>query len=523
MYRVFLVDDEPFIIEGLQTILEWNDYGLSVAGTAENGEDAWEKLQQQPVDLIITDIMMPRMTGLQLIEKVKEAHPQTRFIILSGYNEFMYVKEGIKLGVENYLLKPINIEEFRSTLETTVQKIDQSRVHRMAEQHNRDILRDNVLYRWLRDLIHLEELQQRADLLDIHFIHPYYMVVLVRPEPQMDHEADYDKQEEVVSHARRLLKQANGGFCVPEWDGETAIIFGLYRSGDKEELMGRLREWKREVEGMLSTSLQITLGSVQEGYAHASASYLHAKRVQPYHLVRADDEWVDADEIADYRSSRPADVQPETEPYVKLLYDRDKEQLRKQLEADFEQLSATIGVTPRDIRNFAVELLIAWKQSVKDTAHYLLEEERDWFDEVYHIQTLEVLKDHVLQVGYRIMGQLAEPEHMSPVIKQVLHDIQGRYAEELSLKTLSQVYNINPVYLGQLFQKEVQSTFSDYLNKTRIKMAKEMLVNTNQRMTDIASNVGYWDKSYFYKQFRKYVGVSPKEYREFHANRNEIV
>ncbi|GAC42334.1 response regulator transcription factor [Paenibacillus popilliae] len=523
MYSVFLVDDEPFIIEGLQTILEWNDYGVSVAGTAENGEEAWKKLQEEPVDLMITDIMMPRMTGLQLIEKVKQAHPQTRFIILSGYNEFMYVKEGIKLGVENYLLKPINREEFRSTLETTVQKIDNSRVHRMAEQHNRDILRDNVLYRWLRDSIHLEELQQRADLLNIHFTHPYYLVVLVRPEMRMDQETEYEMQEEVVSHARRLLEQANGGFCVPEWDGEIAIIFGLYRSEEKEELMGRLREWKRKAEGTLSTSLQITLGSVQEGYAHASASYLHAKRVQPYHLVCTDDEWVDADEIADYRSSRPADVQPETEPYVKLLYDRDKEQLRKQLEADFEQLSATPGVAPRDIRNFAVELLIAWKQAVKGIAHYLVEEERDWFDDIYHIQTLEVLKDHVFQVGYRMMGLLAEPEHRSPVIKQVLHDIHARYAEELSLKTLSQVYNINPVYLGQLFQKEVQLTFSDYLNKTRIKMAKEMLVNTNQHMSDIAAHVGYWDKSYFYKQFRKYVGVSPKEYREYHANRNEIV
>ncbi|MCE5169191.1 response regulator transcription factor [Paenibacillus profundus] len=516
MYDVFLVDDEPFIIDGLQSILEWNDYGFRIVGQAENGEAAWDILKDQPVDLVVTDIMMPKMTGLQLIEKVKQVHPHTRFIILSGYNEFVYVKEGIKLGVENYLLKPINIEEFRSTLENTVQKLDQSRMHHMTEQHNRDILRDNVLYRWLRDHIHLEELQQRADLLDIQFKHPYYMVVLVRPEVRMDNELDYQKQEAVAKEARALLDSASGGFCVREWDGETAIVFGLCQPADKQPIMEKLREWKKEAESRLLTPLQVTIGSVQDGYANASLSFTHAKQVQPYHLVRLDDDVVDCDEIASYRSSRPAAVQPETEPYVKLLYARDRGGIAAQLQRDFDHLSVTEGVAPRDIRNFAVELLIAWKQSMKDSAILQLDDEQDWFDEVYHMQTLDALKEHVMQVARRMIERLAEPEDMSPVVKQVLHDIHDRYAEELSLKTLSQIYNINPVYLGQLFQKEVQSTFSDYLNKTRIKKAKEMLVETNFRMTDIAVKVGYWDKSYFYKQFKKYVGISPKEYREIH-------
>lgn len=522
MYDVFLVDDEPFIIEGLQSILEWNDYGLRIVGQAENGEAAWDILKDHPVDLVVTDIMMPKMTGLQLIEKVKQAHPHTRFIILSGYNEFVYVKEGIKHGVENYLLKPINIDEFRSTLENTVQKLDQSRMHHMVELHNRDILRDNVLFRWLRDRIHMEELQQRADLLDIHFVHPYYMVVLVRPEVRKDDEMDYMKQDEVASQAKLLLDEKFGGFCVREWDGETAIVLGLYNREDKQEAIEKLVQWKAETEQNLQSVLEVTVGSVQEGYAKASVSFDHAKQVQPYHLVRVDDSIIDCDEIESYRSSRPSSVQPETEPYVKLLYARDKEGLREQLEADFDRLSDTDGVTPRDMRNFAVELLIAWKQSVKGSAVLQLNDERDWFDDVYHIQTLDALKDHVLQVAAHVIELMSEPEDMSPVVRQVLHDIQERYAEELSLKTLSQVYNINPVYLGQLFQKEVQSTFSDFLNKTRINKAKEMLTGTNYRMTDIAAKVGYWDKSYFYKQFKKYVGISPKEYREIHSAANEM-
>ncbi|MCG7408091.1 response regulator transcription factor [Paenibacillus sp. ACRRX] len=518
MYDVFLVDDEPFIIEGLQSILEWNDYGLTIVGQAENGEEAWKQLQERPVDLVVTDIMMPKMTGLQLIEKVKGLHPQTRFIILSGYNEFVYVKEGIKLGVENYLLKPINLEEFCSTLETTVQKLDQTLSHKQAEQHNRDILRDNVLYRWIRDQIHLEELQQRAELLGIRFVHPYYWTILIRTESDNGLELDMDlkQQEKLAKGAQAFVKEFAEGYCIREWDGEIALVIGLNQLADKTLIAERLILWKLDMEKQHDTALQVTTGSVQSGYALASVSYSHAKQVQPYHLVKDEDSIIDYEETLNYRSSRPSSVQPDINPYVKLLYAKDKEGIHRLLDDDFERLRVVEGAEPRDIRNFAVELLIAWKQSINDEALHASEGEQDWFDAVYRIQSIQALKEHLEQAAVKLIDLLNQPQDMSPVVKQVLQHIDDRYAEELSLKTLSQVYNINPVYLGQLFQKEVQCTFSDYLNKTRIKMAKQMLIETNYRMTDIAEKVGYWDKSYFYKQFKKYVGISPKEYREIH-------
>jgi two-component system, response regulator YesN len=516
MFNVFLVDDEPFIIEGLQNIVEWNDLGLTIVGQAENGEEAWHYLKDQPVDLVVTDIMMPKMTGLELIEKVKHTHPGTRFIILSGYNEFSYVKQGIKLGVENYLLKPINLAEFRSTLETTVQKIEQTRMIRQTEEHHRDILSQNVLYRWIKDQIHLEELQQRAELLGVRFDHPYYWTVLVRPEGEFTAEDQHLYADRLKTEARAFMERYAHGFVIRGWDGEVAFVFGLMNAQEeKAALLDKLHVWKLQVEQAIGeVTIQVTSGSVAEGYLHVSSSYAHAKQVQPYHLVHSGDEIVDYEETIRYRSSRPQSLMPEIDPYVKLLYAKDREGMQWKLNEDFRHLAEEAGAEPRDMQNFAVELLLAWKQSVRDSAILQQNGDADWLGAVYHLQSMESLKEYISRTADQLVEMLNQPQDISPVVKQVLQHIDDRYAEELSLKTLSHMYNINPVYLGQLFQKEVHCTFSDYLNKTRIKQAKRMLTETHYRMSEIAEQVGYWDKSYFYKQFKKHVGVSPKEYRE---------
>jgi two-component system, response regulator YesN len=124
MYKVFIVDDEPLILEGLHHIINWEAQELEIIGTAINGNDALEKMKTLKVDIILTDIRMPETDGLELIRKTKETNPCIKYIIMSGYDDFEYLKECIKLGIENYLLKPINQEELLSTLVNTVDKIE---------------------------------------------------------------------------------------------------------------------------------------------------------------------------------------------------------------------------------------------------------------------------------------------------------------------------------------------------------------------------------------------------------------
>ena len=116
MYKVYLLDDEPFILEGLRYIVDWQDYGFEIVGYSNNGEYGLKEILSMDIDLVITDIMMPKMTGLELIENLIKSNYQTNFIVLSAFQEFEYAKKAISMGAQNYILKPIDIEELEKSL-----------------------------------------------------------------------------------------------------------------------------------------------------------------------------------------------------------------------------------------------------------------------------------------------------------------------------------------------------------------------------------------------------------------------
>lgn len=124
MYQILLVDDEITILNGLLKLIRWEDYGLETPDIAQNGREAWNLMQKHPYDILITDIRMPEITGLELLERIHKAQYHTKSIVLSGYEDFNYVKQALFAGIENYLLKPVNEQELSATLLHILDKLD---------------------------------------------------------------------------------------------------------------------------------------------------------------------------------------------------------------------------------------------------------------------------------------------------------------------------------------------------------------------------------------------------------------
>jgi two-component system response regulator YesN len=202
--------------------------------------------------------------------------------------------------------------------------------------------------------------------------------------------------------------------------------------------------------------------------------------------------------------------------YAQLLFAHDLPALIKLIDEDFDAFSQIEGITPTEIRNTAVEIIIQMKHVLKETKlfnHFGSNAYRNITSQVFRSVTLEQLKSCAQLIAKEVIETLNDQSYISPVIKQILHYINISYAEEFSLKTLGQTYNIHPVYLGQLFQKEMDQTFSEYVNRFRIEKAKELIKQTTLKTPSIAKAVGYWEAGYFYKQFKKYVGVSPTDFK----------
>ncbi|GLX66176.1 response regulator transcription factor [Paenibacillus glycanilyticus] len=510
MYKVLLVDDEPFITEGLSDAIDWSAFGLEVVGSAEDGEEALERLRELKVDLLITDISMPIMTGLELIRKARELQPQLKAIILSGYNEFDFLKEGMRLGIENYLLKPINFAELEATLADTVRKLEADKPAQPFGEDEIGILRDNVMTRWVNGRIALPELQERTALLDIDLSMPLAALAIIRFRPEQNTPGlDLDG-----CIADLQAEGTDGLSFVPfrNEDGELAALCCI--NGDKrnqakvKEALERVADkWDKRQLGP-----RIALGGIVET-ADAAASYVEARKTQQFFLVRHDTHLLDYADISAEAEALPSGLF-EWEAYAKSILAKDKAELEGVINRDFAALRMAESLHPVRARGAAIELMIMMKIEVDKLGRAdAAEAFQAALDQAVTAATLEGVEQAVRTAAFFAADSFSG-EDMSPVIKQALRYIHEHYAEALTLKSLGLQFHIHPNYLGQLFHKQTGDTFTDYLNKHRIDKAKELLADSRLKVNEIARQVGYWETGYFYKQFKKHVGMVPGDFKE---------
>ncbi|MBD2870882.1 response regulator transcription factor [Paenibacillus arenilitoris] len=503
MYKVFIVDDEPFIVEGLYDIVDWEAMGLEIVGSAENGKAALEAIRTTPVDIMITDISMPIMDGLTLIRQARELLlTDLKIIVLSGFNEFDYLKEGMRLGIENYLLKPINLEELKATLANTLAKLNASRASDSFHEQSMRILKDNVMYRWLMKQIEPEPFRERAALLGIELDAPYAAVAVLRQERE---------RKEVADFIARQQEHNSGAVSFRDMDGDIVIVFKMDEpAAGMQEAEAILLSYMRLLEEY--GRLRVTLGSAEQ-LEEASESYAQARKAQEYFLIYEDRSMIRYDDLpsgnGDDRLRFPLDWQD----YRRMVMAKDRESLMSRIDEDFAQLQRAEGIAPGDLQDTAIEAIVRFKMLLKEIRH---DEEPELYTGSFgRLKGAERIDDlvRIVQEAAGITVDALIKDVKSPVVQQVLNHIHESYNEDLSLKTLGSLYNIHPVYLGQLFHKECNESFTEYMNKFRVEKAKEQLKNTQLKVHEIARNVGYWETGYFYKQFKKHVGISPTEFK----------
>ncbi|KQU24055.1 hypothetical protein ASG65_19160 [Bacillus sp. Leaf13] len=495
MYNVFLVDDEPFIIEGMRALVPWEDYGLKVVGEASNGSEAIKKLETCHVDILLTDIMMPIMDGLELISTLKERHPNTKYIVLSGYEEFEYVKKGMKLGIENYLLKPVNEQELISTLENSIEKLEKSTNNEEAYT----ILRDNTIWRCLNQDIDAKEWRERVELYSLEFDGQNLAVVLMQIS---------DGEHENSSFFRKRVEELFQSVCIINPDGELILLVSF---NCEDGLKKKLDELNMLFAGYVSGKYHINVGSFVCSTSELYKSYQRAKELSSYRLVLKESGLI-TDELTKQYTQASLSTSNELDDLKRYIVGSEQEKAFLWIKGAFDEINkSTKKVAPTIISGFAIEIVTSIQKDVSSHANDQTVGIVKRILEAYSIGILvDILIDFIEGI-FRTLEQ--KPEHRSPIIQSVVQYIQEHFYEELSLKTLSYKFHINSIYLGQLFQKETGLVFSEYINHLRLEKAKQLLRGTHLKAGIIGKQVGYSDSAYFYKQFKKVVGITPSAWR----------
>lgn len=535
MLKVFLVEDEVVMRNGIKNTIPWEKEGFEFVGEASDGELAYPLIKKEKPDILITDIKMPFMDGLELSRIVKKELPQIKIIILSGYNDFDYAKSAISIGVTDYLLKPIGAAKLLEAIRKVADMIETERENeRILERYRRE-MEENVQREknklW-SDLAsnHLStaEVLENGQRLGIDFTASAFLVFLFKIVREEDASGNL---QDFVDASAQIERFAEVWENVITFDRSPDGWAFLVKGGSEEEVLKRLEFGRENLIRRISCYPQLEyfggIGSVVQRLGDVRSSYLEAAKafsgrffIGMNKIVRAEDVpgiHASAGEKIDVSVLRSKKV--EQELIEKFLKSGTQEEIKSLLEEYFRNVGEQNYQSLLYRQYVMMDLFFIITDFLKGLdirVEKLPKECRDINEIIRNTSSPEEMEEHLERLFEEAM-KLRDSHSLkkySALLEEAKAFIQENYQkEEMSLQTVAAKVNISPSYFSAIFSSEMGQTFIEYLTSVRLDRAKELLMCSSMRTAEIGYEVGYKDSHYFSYIFKKVVGCSPKEYK----------
>lgn len=512
MIKVLIVDDEPKLREGLRSFIDWDALGYMVVDTAANGNEALEKYQVHHPDLVVADIRMPGMDGLQLIRKLREQDPDLHILILSGYADFEYAKKAITQRADGYLLKPVDEDEFTDYLVKIKKAIDEADAKeswkQVTKEWNREALIQSILTG--SEGQDLSPLCERAK--DVGIAGRSFQILLL--ELFTEDGSDQDINNIVRKTMVKRFEESGRGW-----------VFGIHAKLGvllHEPLLSvETDEVYREIQAVLTgrdTVFSAALGEKVGFLTEIRASYDVASELLKHHFVLDHGAIMTGESLRQDGSAEHDQKDDSIEELSEQLYLAVDIGNREAVGSLVQQIGHSLvaeGYPEKEIKRRFVGVLSSILSKALKQSPELQDHSKGFSDhltEIHKVQTVGALYKTAEDFLGLIMVRIGEGGKQREV-KIMLDLIHRNFSENLKLETLSGIFNYNSAYLGKLFKNETGEYFNTYLDKVRIDKAKCFL-EEGYKVYQVAEKVGYTNVDYFHSKFRKYVGTSPSAYRK---------
>jgi len=519
-YKVFFVEDEIITREGIRENVDWQGNGFEFCGEAADGEMALPLLRTAQPDVLITDIKMPFMDGLQLSKIVRERMPWIKIIILSGHDEFDYAQKAISLGVTDYLLKPVTVQKLQTVLQKLSAQLDQERkeqaelkkLHEQMED-SRAMLRERLLFKLIVGAVTPAEAVEQGQTLALDLIARYYLVVILKLELS-DRTEQYDHDEyQQVQHVLTDLAGKNPDIFVlkRDWGDITLIMKGNTREYLEEERDSLLDEIRRSAAGT-RYHLTIGVGASKERIADISRSFVEA-------LLHIQNEANDTGLRSNHSVEQKELIKLDKTAVENYLRCGKKDEFNEFFAGYIGKLSET-ALGSSLIKNYIfVDVMLATAKLIDELGGEIdkvIPEFNSIETTLSNVSSVEQLREQaykVISMGLSYRDSQPNQQH-GKSIRQAKEYIDQHYVDpDLSLNDVAAQANLSTSHFSMVFSQETGQTFKEYLTELRMTKAKELLRMTALRAADIAYQVGYNDPHYFSSVFKKYTGLSPIEFR----------
>ena len=536
MINLLIVDDEVNIVTGIRDNIPWNEYGIRVCGIAGNGAQALDLLMTTSPDIIIMDICMPQISGIELLEIINEKYPNIRTILISGFREFEYARQAVNLNAFAYISKPIDDKELLQTvlkvkeeIQGRLEKLRQDAIVTARIKENLSILKDIFLSRLVKGWYKkIDQINAHASSYDIKLDYKQFLVGLIVQDTTEEAGTSAGEMNENFRRAVILSKLDNllpkEGLYSFNLENGIGMLFAA-DTINREYLYKQLNLLIKCINQEGGFSITVALGKVCKRVEDIPLSYKTAVSTLDYKVVIGNNQVIDSENFSRELFSGGSQFS-----FYRYLHDVEKELLIA-------------------LKSINTDALNRWAEDVGEMLGHIIKNNiRQKSNAVfmlafhlYYIQgELGIYGDHIPYGGDRIFSEISKLAGVSEIkcylnyfLRRIIADIksinkdQRNYLvsrakeyicknvhEQISLVSVADYLEIHPSYLSKIFKMITGETFTDYLTTVKMSEAERLLKTTNMRVYEISELLKYNDPGYFIKLFRKVFGVSPNEYRQ---------
>ncbi|MFD2613641.1 response regulator [Paenibacillus gansuensis] len=524
MIKVLIAEDELFVRMGMVNGIRWEQYGMYVGADAADGREAWEYYLREKPDVLITDIKMPVMDGMALIEKIRSVDREMPIIILTCVEEFNMVHKALRFGVTDYIMKlTMTPEDMEQVLERVGSDIQPGRLTAASDPWETrssigSLIRD-YLFRQLYTAAELESLINKGD----PSLTDQKMVLL---SAQIDHydrlmERFHDAKGELVKNSllnvwREILSNHQRGIVIDEESGTYLVLFHCGDLPGEHDVLQTVNSIASQIGRVMSAyfnaSVTFGLSSVRDGYEQLRTQYREAMNclsmkyfVGPGRLFSVHGSWeVKAKESTQFLLDQVEKAVGEFPP------DSCSKKMRDKIEQIWEPGNLPSRDSIRQLLQQLIQIPVLFYQlDDSRTDGILAKFHRELECSECMEEAVQAFRDHVKTIA----GLIQARKPYSKDIQDMMAYIEKHYAQELTVGDLAGTIHLSPNYVSSLFKKETGIGVIDYVNRVRVEKASDLLSGTVLRTYEIAEMVGFSDHSYFGRVFKRWKGCSPREYR----------
>lgn len=510
-----LVDDEINILEGIARIVDWKKCNTVLSGKAHHGQQALEMITKTPPDIVITDIKMPGLNGIELIEKVHAIYPKIKFIILSGHDEFDFAKTAMQYGVKYYLLKPSNRIKIEDTLRNIISELEKEDlqdnfIEDIKEKFNKvtPIAQKQFLSEYIvNKSFGAKEWKYYQQLFEMQPITDDLRLLVMVVDEQHDFKQLFILKEimlqeistDMVIHLATTI-------------GEKVVI--LLEDQPLEKLLTKIKSVKKTYKDYYHRTFTTAISNSAK-ISRVQGLYQEANSCLTQRFYLGNGSVITMSDLQQYKTDFK-DIQFDYDNIIFSIKSGDQKQVQDGIDEFFEKIKEE-QLEVNIVKSYCLELLMAIiRQAKSEDVDHLLAQTKH-FQEFETLGEIKIFLEQLSkELSFQYYDETRKTQHN--IIKKITHYLEGHLSDELlSLSQIAEdVVYMNSDYLGRLFKKEIGKNFSTYLIELRIKKAIELIEDLETvRIFEIANKVGFGNNPrYFGQVFKKHTGVTPTDYKQ---------